>query len=98
MSRKMTAPQAFRQAIFAEILNPKTALFFLAFMPQFINPSTGAVVSQFAVLGLTFAVMGAARSLPWELGACQGGSEVIVRLGDCRGRLLAQSISLSGRG
>lgn len=68
-SRKMTASQAFRQAIFAEVLNPKTALFFLAFMPQFINPSTGAVVSQFAVLGLTFAVLGAAFTSILAVGA-----------------------------
>ncbi|MDM9649073.1 LysE family translocator [Rhizobium sp. S163] len=54
---KITASQAFRQAIFAEILNPKTALFFLAFLPQFISPSNGAVVPQFAILGLTFVVM-----------------------------------------
>jgi threonine/homoserine/homoserine lactone efflux protein len=57
---KITAPRAFRQAIFAEVLNPKTALFFLAFLPQFINPASGAVVSQFAILGLTFVVMSAA--------------------------------------
>jgi threonine/homoserine/homoserine lactone efflux protein len=56
---KITAAQAFRQAIFAEVLNPKTALFFLAFLPQFISPSSGAVVPQFAVLGLTFVVMSA---------------------------------------
>ncbi|WFS04287.1 LysE family translocator [Rhizobium tumorigenes] len=56
---KITSYQAFRQAIVAEILNPKTALFFLAFLPQFITSEHGAVVSQFAILGLTFAVMSA---------------------------------------
>ena len=41
---------AFRQGIITEMLNPKTALFFLAFIPQFINPE-GLVVSQFILLG-----------------------------------------------
>ncbi|MDX2215695.1 MAG: LysE family translocator [Oculatellaceae cyanobacterium bins.114] len=41
---------AFRQGIITEVLNPKTALFFLAFIPQFINPH-GNVVAQFVLLG-----------------------------------------------
>jgi threonine/homoserine/homoserine lactone efflux protein len=41
---------AFRQGIITEMLNPKTALFFLAFIPQFINPE-GVVVFQFILLG-----------------------------------------------
>lgn len=39
-------------------LNPKVALFFLAFLPQFIDPARGRVVLQFGGLGLTFAVLG----------------------------------------
>ena len=41
---------AFRQGIVAETLNPKTALFFLAFIPQFVDPS-GNVFWQFVMLG-----------------------------------------------
>ena len=41
---------AFSQGITTEILNPKTALFFLAFLPQFINPD-GMLVTQFILLG-----------------------------------------------
>jgi threonine/homoserine/homoserine lactone efflux protein len=41
-------------------LNPKVALFFLAFLPQFVNPSRGHVLAQFLVLGLTFAALGLA--------------------------------------
>jgi threonine/homoserine/homoserine lactone efflux protein len=42
--------RAFYQGITTEILNPKTALFFLAFIPQFVNPQ-GAVVLEFILLG-----------------------------------------------
>ena len=39
------------------VLNPKTALFFLAFLPQFVDPSR-TVWTQVLVLGLTFVVLG----------------------------------------
>ncbi|SFN83477.1 Threonine/homoserine/homoserine lactone efflux protein [Bradyrhizobium sp. Rc3b] len=45
------ARRAFREGIVVEALNPKTAAFFLAFIPQFIDPSTN-VAAQFIVLGL----------------------------------------------
>jgi threonine/homoserine/homoserine lactone efflux protein len=41
----------FRQGILTEVLNPKTALFFLSFLPQFVSPHLGHVVEQFLVLG-----------------------------------------------
>jgi threonine/homoserine/homoserine lactone efflux protein len=58
-ARRVDAPRAFRQAILAEVLNPKTALFFLAFLPQFIRPAHGGGVVQFATLGLVFVAMSA---------------------------------------
>src|SRR5258708_27847057 len=43
---------AFRQGILTEALNPKTALFFLSFIPQFIAPDRGHIFLHFATLGI----------------------------------------------
>lgn len=48
---------AFRQGILTEALNPKTALFFLSFIPQFIAPARGHVFLQFLVLGALSVVL-----------------------------------------
>lgn len=53
------ASTSFRQGFLAEILNPKTALFFLAFLPQFIQHNETSVTVQLLTLGITFVVMSA---------------------------------------
>jgi len=65
----ITAARAFRQAVLAELLNPKTALFFLAFLPQFVHRGSGPVVAQLATLGLLFACMSAIYTSLIALGA-----------------------------
>jgi threonine/homoserine/homoserine lactone efflux protein len=44
----------FRQAIVVEVLNPKAALFFFAFLPQFVEPSRGPAAIQIVALGMVF--------------------------------------------
>jgi threonine/homoserine/homoserine lactone efflux protein len=44
--------RAFREGVVVEALNPKTAAFFLAFIPQFLEPAAGYVALQFMALGL----------------------------------------------
>ncbi|SEN67307.1 LysE family translocator [Lihuaxuella thermophila] len=47
----------FYQSALVEVMNPKTALFFLAFFPQFISPSAGSVPVQFLLLGTIFIML-----------------------------------------
>ena len=57
----------YRQGIVVNVLNPKTALFFLAFLPQFVDPSRGAAWRQILVLGLLFACLGFVTDGTWAL-------------------------------
>jgi threonine/homoserine/homoserine lactone efflux protein len=50
--------RAFIQGIVVNVLNPKTALFFLAFLPQFVDADRGGVWSQVLALGLIFVGLG----------------------------------------
>ncbi|MEH7309153.1 LysE family translocator [Neobacillus drentensis] len=55
--KKSSSITSFRQALLIELLNPKTALFFLAFLPQFIHNNGTPVFIQLLTLGLTFVLM-----------------------------------------
>ncbi len=57
----------FGQGVVVNVLNPKTALFFFAFLPQFVDASRGRVAGQIMFLGLLFAVMGVLSDSVWAL-------------------------------
>jgi threonine/homoserine/homoserine lactone efflux protein len=57
----------FAQGVLVNLLNPKTALFFLAFLPQFVDPSLGHPTVQIFQLGVLFALMGWCSDSVWAL-------------------------------
>lgn len=65
---------SFRQGLLTNVMNPKVALFFLAFMPQFIDAGSGSMFATFLVLGLTFVTTGTLWCLALAL--------ISARLGD----------------
>lgn len=48
----------FRDGFIVNLLNPKTALFFFAFLPQFVDPERGQLATQIVFLGMLFAILG----------------------------------------
>ncbi len=69
--------KAFRQAVLAEVLNPKSALFFLAFLPQFVQPENGSVALQLTILGLLFVLMGLVSTI--TVAVCAGSVGRLLR-------------------
>jgi threonine/homoserine/homoserine lactone efflux protein len=63
-----TGTRLFCQGMLVNVLNPKLALFFFAFLPQFVDPSRGAVPAQVATFGIVFVL----------LGLCTDGSYALV--------------------
>jgi threonine/homoserine/homoserine lactone efflux protein len=59
----------YAQGVLVQVLNPKAAIFYFAFLPQFVNPARAPVTLQFLALGMVFEVMGFISDSLWALTA-----------------------------
>jgi threonine/homoserine/homoserine lactone efflux protein len=71
----------FSQGVVTMVLNPKVALFFLAFLPQFVRPERGGAVWQILLLGLVMNVAGTLFDLGLALAAGRVGDWLAARPG-----------------
>ena len=64
----------FADGVVVNVLNPKTALFFIAFLPQFVDPEASTVSLQIFGLGLIFVVIALSSDSLWALAAGTAGA------------------------
>jgi threonine/homoserine/homoserine lactone efflux protein len=67
--RETDLRRVYAQGVVVNVLNPKTALFFLAFLPQFVDPARSPAGLQMVVLGLWFIGLGICSDSAYALGA-----------------------------
>jgi threonine/homoserine/homoserine lactone efflux protein len=69
-----TRRRLFVDGVVVNVLNPKTALFFIAFLPQFVDPEAGTAGLQIFALGLIFVVIALSSDSLWALAAGTAGA------------------------
>jgi threonine/homoserine/homoserine lactone efflux protein len=72
----VSSAHLFTHGVIVNVLNPKTALFFLAFLPQFVDPSAGAVAPQMLVLGTMLVCLGVLSDGTYALLAAGAGNKL----------------------
>ena len=88
----------FMQGVIVNVLNPHTALFFFAFLPQFVNPSSGRVPLQMMTLGLLFVGLSAITDSGWAIAAGTAGHWIKSHPRFARGQRFLTGGALIGLG
>jgi threonine/homoserine/homoserine lactone efflux protein len=97
-ARRDRLGRIFAQGVVVNVLNPKTALFFFAFLPQFVHPAAGAVPLQVVVLGATFVGLGLVTDSTYALVASTAAGFLRRRRRVARASRLASGGVLVGLG
>lgn len=93
MNGESKSQQSYLQGITTEVLNPKTALFFLSFIPQFVSPAKGYLVLQFLIFGTISVILNTAADL-LVVGFASSLAEKLAR----RPELIERQRAVSGAG
>jgi threonine/homoserine/homoserine lactone efflux protein len=94
----VAAGKAFRDGIVVEAFNPKTAAFFLAFLPQFVDAGLGPVWLQFFTLGLISVTLNTAVDVVVAIVAARARSMALGRPGLIRRLRIAAGAAIAGLG
>jgi threonine/homoserine/homoserine lactone efflux protein len=90
--------RALRQGVVVEATNPKTAAFFLAFIPQFIVTANGHVAAQFLLLGVISVLLNTGADLLAVMGAAKLHERLLHRPGLFRGLRQASGVLMASLG